>query len=87
MMTTLISFGAEVDSIFHPRTVQPFIYKFTKVSAFLYLIEKKMNFRMKDISVDLYSIDLPGKPWFDVLALICRNSETTLKTESKKTNL
>ena len=30
-----------------------------------------------------YYLDLPGKPWFDVLAQICRNSDTTLKTECK----
>ena len=29
-------------------------------------------------------IDLPGKPWFDVLAHICRNSDTTLITENMK---
>ena len=28
-------------------------------------------------------VDLPGKPWFDVLAHICRNSDTTFKAESK----
>ena len=28
-----------------------------------------------------YSLDLPGKPWLDVLAQICKNSDTTLKTE------
>ena len=31
-----------------------------------------------------YRLDVPGKPWFDVLAQICRNSDKTLKTEYLK---
>jgi len=30
LMTTLISFGADVDSFFHPQPIQPFIYQFSK---------------------------------------------------------